>query len=182
MFTCILFGVLVVNSCMNHNNDAENLANEKNELKAEEKAFDERDGQFLVRAAAINLEEIKLGELASQKGTTPHVKELGQMMEQSHKKLHAALMTLAEAKSISLPDVIAEEGLMLYYQLKDKDGTDLDKAYCKMMVKNHRQAIDLFENAVYNSNDPEILQWATATLPILREHLDLANRCTENYP
>ncbi|MCH6201869.1 DUF4142 domain-containing protein [Aquiflexum sp. LQ15W] len=47
--------------------------------------------KFLMAAAEIQLEEISLGKLAQEKGTTPHVKELGKMMEVSHTKTLAEL-------------------------------------------------------------------------------------------
>lgn len=38
---------------------------------------EDHDIKFLMKAAEMQVEEINLGKLAQQKGTSPHVKEMG---------------------------------------------------------------------------------------------------------
>src|SRR4051812_40051596 len=83
-FVAVLFGTF---SCGNNEKptDTKEIAQEQNEAKFDD-ADKEKDAKFLVKAAEINLEEIQLGQLAQEKATLTDVKELGKMMEQSHKK------------------------------------------------------------------------------------------------
>ena len=49
------------------------------------------------------------------------------------------------------------------------------------MVKEHQEAIILFDKASTESKDKEIKALAIATLPRLRQHLDIAITFQEKY-
>src|SRR5687768_1352677 len=102
--------LLVIHSCDNGNpDDSKEIAEDQNEERFDDRKS-EKDANFLVEAAAINLEEIKLGELAQQKGTMADTKALGKMMVDEHKTALADLKALAADKSITIPEVITEDG------------------------------------------------------------------------
>jgi putative membrane protein len=175
--TLIIAIVIGTTSCENNNTkDTKEVAEDHNDAKFD-KNDNEKDAQFLVNAAEISMEEISLGQLAQQKGSTNHVKELGKMMEESHTKSLAELTALAQTKSISLPTSETENSKEAYKNLNDKSGNDFGKEYSSMMVKGHKKAIELFEKASTDCTDPDIKAWAAATLPILRTHLDRAMVC-----
>lgn len=133
--------------------------------------------KFLMAAAEMQLEEINLGKLAQQKGTTPHVKELGKMMEVDHTKTLAELNTLAQSKSVAIPATATEDSMETQKDLMEKEGNDFGKAYSDMMVEHHEDAIELFEKAATDSEDAEIKAWATEKLPTMRTHLEHAKAC-----
>lgn len=135
--------------------------------------------KFLMEVAEMQLELVSLGKLAQQKGNTPHVKELGKMMEMDHGKTLAELTTLAQSKSISIPTAVTEDSKDAHEKLNAKTGNDFGKAYADMMVEHHEDAIELFEKASTDSTDPEIKAWATEKLPGLRTHLEHAKKCKE---
>jgi putative membrane protein len=139
----------------------------------------ETDAQFLFHAAEINLEEIQFGQLAQQKSMMTEVKELGKMMEQGHMKLQSELSVLADKKSIALPKAAPTKAMEEYKKLNNKSEIKFNEEYCELMIKGHKEAITLFEKAAKDSIDPEIKEWATATLPALRAHLDHAKSCKE---
>jgi putative membrane protein len=45
-----------------------------------------------------------------------------------------------------------------------------------MMVSDHKDNIKLFEDASNNAKDPDLKNWAAATLPTLKMHLDMAQK------
>jgi putative membrane protein len=166
-------------SCDNGNpDDTKEMAEDENDARFDERKS-EKDAEFLVDAAEINLEEIKLGELAQQKGTTNDVKELGKMMVQSHTNALKDLKNLAANKSVALPGSLTEDGQEAYDKLNEKSGADFNKDYCDMMVKGHKNAIERFEWASSKATDSEIRNWASAMLPTLNEHLEHSNECLE---
>jgi putative membrane protein len=156
--------------------DTKKVAEEANEVKFDN-TNTEKDAKFLVNAAEINLEEIKLGQLAQQKGIIADVKELGRMMEEAHTKAMAETDTLAKKMLITIPASPTENALEAYKKLNNKSGTAFDKAYCDMMVNGHKDAISLFEKASTDLNNAGIKQWAAGILPGLRSHLDHAIQC-----
>ena len=156
--------------------DTKEIATEHNEAKFDS-SNNEKDAKFLVNVAEINLEEIKLGQLAKQMGRTEHVKELGQMMDDAHTKCMNSLVSLAATKSITIPTTPTDNALKAYKDLNNKSGADFDLAYCDMMVSGHKDAIAMFEKEAAESTDADVKQWATETLPELRMHLDHAMSC-----
>ncbi len=151
------------------------VAEEHNDAKFN--SNDEKDAQFLVNAAEINLEEIELGKLAQSKSTVGDVKDLGKMMEDAHTKAQSDLAGLAKKKSITIPASITDKGQQAYNKLNEKEGNKFNKEYCDMMVDGHKDAISKFEKVIAESNDQEIKDWANAMLPGLRTHLDHAITC-----
>jgi putative membrane protein len=137
------------------------------------------DAEFLKDAAEINLEEIKLGQLAQTKSTMSDVKELGRMMEREHQKSLKELTTLASKKGISVPNSVSAEANEKYNALNSKSEKKFNDDYCDMMIKGHKHAISLFETASKDATDPEIRQWAASTLPTLHAHLDHSKMCKE---
>jgi len=156
--------------------DTKEVAEDKNDAKFDSAKM-EKDAQFLVNAAEINLEEIKLGELAQQKGMSNDIKSLGQTMVEAHTKALSDLKGLAQSKTISIPDAATKDANEAWDKLEKEKGIDFDKKYCDMMVDGHKDAIDKFEKAASDATDPQIKQWASSMLPDLRKHLDMAMTC-----
>jgi len=158
--------------------DSKEIAENKNEAVIEDKK-DEKDAQFLVDAAEINLEEISLGQLAHAKSSDKNVQELGKMMETDHTKTLSDLKALADKKSIAIPSSNTEKGQKKYNEMNEKTGKDFDKAYCEAMVKGHKDAIDKFEKAAMDCKDADIKAWAASVLPALHTHLEHATACED---
>lgn len=171
-------GLLVIHACSGNPDDSKETAEEQNEERFDDRKS-EKDANFLVEAAAINLEEIKLGELAQQKGMMEDTKALGKMMVKEHAAALEELKTLAANKSITIPEVLTEDGQDAYDDLNEEKGMSFDKEYASMMVRGHKSAIRKFENASSNAEDPDIRNWATSMLPGLRAHLENANICKD---
>ena len=170
--------ILLIASCGNNQKqvDTRDVAEEQNEAKFDNNK-QEKDAQFLVNAAEINLKQIQLGRLAQQKGSTTQVKELGKMMEDSHTKSQRDLTALAKSKRITIPTSATNDTRDAYEDLNKKSGNDFDKAYADKMVSQHEDAIETFENATTDNYDADIKNWAIASLPELRTHLNHSIEC-----
>ncbi len=177
----LLFVLLyAMSSCKNKNADPEAQAEKSNEAKFNNKA-QEKDAEFLVKAAEINLEEIILGKLVQQKGGSSHVVALGKMMQEQHQKSLDELTALAKTKVITIPTTATNDINEAYTKLNKKtSGSEFDKAYADMMVEGHEGAIRLFESASTDCQDHDIKSWATSKLPELRVHLDHAIQCKKD--
>lgn len=167
---------LTLLSCNNtKTEDTKDVAEEHNEAKFSNAKED--DANFLVNAAAINLEEIELGNLAQTRGTVNHVKELGEMMLTEHNTALTELTALAAKKQITIPTSLTDKGMSASKKLMDIKVSKFDKEYADMMVSGHKDAISVFEKASTNALDADIRNWATSMLPALRKHLDHAMTC-----
>ncbi len=175
--TSLFFGLTACNN--NKQEDTKDMAEEHNESKMDNHD-QKKDAQFLVDAAEINLMEIDLGNLAQKKAMMQETKDLGKMMVDEHTKAMNELKELAAKKTITIPTSATEDGQDKMKKFADKSGHDFDKDYCDEMVSGHKDAIDKFEKASNDANDPDIKAWAAATLPALRNHLDHAITCQEH--
>ena len=151
--------------------DNKEVTCQRNDLEFDKRRSEEA-AQFLLNAAEINLEGIRLGKLAQQKGKINNIKELGRMMESEHIKSTTVLNALVKTKNITLPTSQTESGQNAFKKLSYKSGIDFDKAYADMMVSEHKDAISLFETASMECIDPEIRTWASESLPALRINLE----------
>lgn len=174
----LLSTMLLTISCGNNKkaDDSKIVAEERNDEMFENDE-QESDAQFMVSAAEINLEEIRLGQLAQQHGHHAHVRELGKMMEDAHTKSFNDLKVLAGTKRIAVPTSPTDDVQEAYKELSESSGIDFDKAYADKMVEAHEDAIEKFEHALENSEDPEIQKLASDALPGLRAHLQHSLEC-----
>jgi putative membrane protein len=177
----ILLALLMTSvGCDNANKpkDTKEMAEERNEDRFDTRR-QEKDADFLVKAAEINLKEIQLGQLAQQRGGSDHVRELGRMMEEAHSKSQSDLIALAQRKAITIPTTLTVDGRDAYEKLNKKSAEDFDLEYADMMVKEHKDAIDKFEKASLDAGDADIRNWASNSLPELRTHLQHSEQCQE---
>jgi putative membrane protein len=177
----IIAAAISICGCKNENNnsnDSKDVAEEHNDAKFDKAK--EKDAQFLVDAAEIDLMEIKLGELAQNQAIKDSVKELGKLLLKDHEKSLKELQVMAGKKMVTIPSEITEKGRDSYNKLVDKKTGDFDESYCEEMVKGHKDAIEKFEKAATDIEDVEIKNWANKQLPTLRTHLDKAMNCRDN--
>jgi putative membrane protein len=132
------------------------------------------DMDFAKTAAAAGMAEVKLGKLAQQQAESDEVKQFGQRMVDDHTKANDQLKAIAEKKNIDLPQGPPDQAQKAYDDLQKKSGQDFDQAFMDTMVQDHHKAVDLFQQEAKSGKDADLQGFATATLPTLQQHLDLA--------
>jgi len=132
------------------------------------------DADFMIDATLGGMQEVDMGKIAQQEGVNPRVKAFGNMMVTDHSKANDGLKKLAITKNIAIPDSLDDTHRAEIDRLDEQHGTDFDKTYIDMMVKDHEKDIDEFEKAADQVRDGDIKTFITQTLPILRVHLDSA--------
>lgn len=165
-------------ACNNKPDDAKEVAEEQNEeVKDDRKS--EKDAQFLVDAADINLMEIHMGQMATTNATMQDVKDFGTKMQTEHQKAYDDMAALAASKNIAIPATASDAVMKDHMDLADKKGYDFDRAFCNTMVDGHEKAIKKFEEAAEDCQDGDIKAWAAKMLPDLRAHLEGAKMLKE---
>ncbi len=141
---------------------------------AQHPEISDQDKQFAEAALDADLMELKLSEMAVNKGFSPEVKELAQHMIEDHKKADALLKEMAVAKSIPMSTKLDDAQQKEYDKLSDKAGEDFDKSYTDYMVSHHKKTIDLYEKETKKGENTELRAFATNTLPTLNHHRNLS--------
>jgi putative membrane protein len=129
---------------------------------------------FIQNGLEGGLTEIKASGLAITNSSNQQVIGLAKMMIDDHTKAGQDLKKIEGDKLIVEKDSINADHRKMIDELSKKTGPAFDKAYIKMMIADHEQAVDLFTNASQNT-DIEIRNFAAKTLPTIKMHLDSAN-------
>ncbi len=134
-------------------------------------SLSDQDRKFIEDAAKGGMQEVHMGHLAVDHGSSAAVKNFGQRMIDDHSKASGELTALAKRKGVTLPpdnpsDVPA--------QLSAKTGADFDREYAKMMVEDHQKDVSEFQKEAKQGSDPDVKARASKTLPTLQSHLNQA--------
>ena len=132
------------------------------------------DRSFVMEASHGNQAEVELGKLAVGKAVNPDVKSFGQKMVDDHSKANDKLRQVASEKGLTLPSDLDQKSRAEYNQLEKLSGAAFDRAYVKLMVKDHVKDVADFQRESQKAADPAIREFVTGTLPTLQEHLSMA--------
>jgi putative membrane protein len=146
----------------------------------------EQDQTFAKDAAEGGLKEVQFGKLAEQHARSPQVADFGRRMVQDHGKGNDWLKQIAQERGAKLPQELPPDVQQEYQELQKlaaesepKGGQEtgpaqFDQIYMQAMVKDHEEDIRKFEKEAEAGQDSDLKGFAEETLPILREHLELA--------
>jgi putative membrane protein len=132
------------------------------------------DKMFVNKAAQGGMAEVELGQLATQKGQSQQVKDFGQKMVDDHSKANDQLKSIASQENITLPTGLDAKDQAVKDRLSKLSGAQFDKAYMQDMVQDHNQDVAEFQKEASNGKDPAVKNFAQQTLPVLKEHLKMA--------
>jgi len=132
------------------------------------------DKKFAKNAALGGMTEVELGKLAAEKGSSDAVKQFGQKMADDHSKANDQLKELAAKKSFEIPASLDSKHQSRIDKLSKLSGPAFDKAYIKDAVKDHEKDVNEFKDEAQYGSDPNVKQFAAATLPVLQQHLAAA--------
>lgn len=178
------------NSNQNSNSNTGNSNSTQNENRSANRntggatgmpaGMNSQDHKFVMDAAMGGLLEVELGRVAAQRGMSEAVKQFGQRMVDDHSKANQELMSLASTKGMSLPTALDDKHQKDVTKLSAMSGDEFDRAYAKMMLKDHEKDVKEFERQSTRGGDPDIRAFASKTLPTLQEHLQIARTLPGN--
>ena len=132
------------------------------------------DRQFMMRAAMMDMAEIQTGRLAVSQGASESVRQFGQRMIDDHTRTSQQLMQMASAAGFTPPQTLDAKHQAAAAKLGRLTGAEFDRAYMKQMVKDHQEAVSLYQRQSARGAMADLRSFASATLPALREHLSMA--------
>jgi putative membrane protein len=132
------------------------------------------DKEFIMKAAEGGMSEVEFGQLAVGKANSADVKQFAQRMIDDHSKANDELKQLAQNKGVTLPATINDKDMKEKDKLAKLSGADFDKTYMRAMVKDHEKDVAEFEHVSNSAKDADVKAWASATLPTLKDHLQMA--------
>ncbi|TDB67497.1 DUF4142 domain-containing protein [Arundinibacter roseus] len=158
LFAYLLVYLFAVSACDNDDND-DNLVGEM-------------DRNFVIAAADGGMLEVRLGEMAQERGMSQSVKAFGQMMVDDHTKANNEIMSIASSKGINFPATLSTAKQQKVDSLMARQGMAFDSTFANMMINSHKETIALFQNQNGTGRDAELTNWAAGKLPALQQHLN----------
>ena len=101
-------------------------------------------------------------------------RQFGQRMVNDHSKANDQLKELAEAANIPLPNAPGPEDEAIRERLDKMQGDAFDRDYIRRQITAHQETVQLFEYEIGSGQDSQLKNFASQTLPVLMEHLELA--------
>jgi putative membrane protein len=133
--------------------------------------------EFVRRASAAGTAEVEFGRLALEKSGSQPVKAFAQTMVTDHQNANDTLKAIASKDGLTVATAPEPSQKTALLELKDETGIEFDRAFATRMVQDHQDAVTLFQKAVAQPDiNPSIRQFAEATLPTLKAHLEHAKQ------
>ena len=138
-------------------------------------AVTDEDKKFLATALQGGTNEIKLSELAENKATSPEVRAFAHKMVVEHKALAMKMKPFADAWKIEMPNDPDADHHAEWMKLNDLSGPDFDKEYMNAMIKDHHQALDLFQDEVVHTTDAKFKRTVMQGKSVVAAHTHMAD-------
>ena len=168
----LALSVIFFSACQSKKEDSSEVAKDANDTAIDDRD-EKKDADFIVNAVAGNFAELKLAQLAMRKSSSTSVKSMAAMLEKDHTKVLSELQGYASKRSIVVPSQETSEATRDFEDLEKKDGNEFDKQWCSMLKDKHANSIDLFETRMNKTEDVELKNWISATLPALKHHFTM---------
>jgi len=143
-------------------------------LRADDDPKPANDVDFLAKAAACGVAEVKYSELAEKQANSQKVKDYARMLVEEHKKANDQLAEHARGLKTAILAGLEKDKQAVYDRLAKLRGDEFDRAYTKQMIEDHEKAIKLFEAQSKTGNHDKLKKFAEDNLPTLKKHLEQA--------
>jgi putative membrane protein len=145
--------------------------------RKQDAAISPNEIKFLEAVRRDNDGDLDLARLAVRNSKNEEIRAYAQKVLADQEIAERGLDALASAKNVQLPLGAgdgAEEA-----KLKALSGDAFDQDFVKQMIRNHKQAVSDFAKESKNARDSDVKQYASKTLPLLKEHLANAETLRE---
>ena len=138
-------------------------------------AQDSPESRFLMDAVRGDIAETKMGELAQQKGQSEGVRAFGEMLVEDHSNAMKKTAELAKDLNVIPPAQPTAEQTQKHDALARLSGAEFDQQFAAEMTKAHEEMISKYEMQARSGNR-EVAKHAEELLPVLEQHLAMAQR------
>lgn len=138
------------------------------------------DPEFLAKAIAAQMAEIKLSETAVKNAQSAEVKQFAQKMVDDHTKTRDKLMDRARELKVNVVQTLDKSHKEKLDRLNSLKGAEFDREYMKMMVESHEKAAQNFREHAKTLKDQQLRTLIANTLPTVEEHLKHARELAKN--
>lgn len=134
-----------------------------------------QDQNFVSQAAHTDMFEIQSSQLALQQSHSRAVRAYAQQMIDDHQMTSQKLMALAASKTMTVPTTL-DPTLDQQMSVLNTSARTFDRTYIADQVAGHQAAVSNMQAEIGTGTDPDLKMFAQQTLPMVQEHLRMAQR------
>lgn len=129
--------------------------------------------QFVKQASAGSEFEIQCAKLAESKSDDPMVKKTAREILKDHQKAQDELKKVADKNDWTVSRQLDPQHQQLLDDLKSKSGEQFTQTFDQQQIRAHQKAINLYQSASTQVQNPDLKDYIDKTLPTLQEHLTM---------
>jgi putative membrane protein len=115
-----------------------------------------------------------MGELAAERARDQRVRDYGAKLAREHAVHAEEIQRRLAPLNVTVPEEPSAEALSHYAALERLSAEEFDGSFVQMMVWSHTEAIEKYGAQTHANPDRSLHDFATRSLPMLREHLAAA--------
>lgn len=140
----------------------------------------QNDQTFMKKTAQDNLAEIQTAKFVEQKTNDPAIRKYAQDLRTDHSDAQQQLKQVAQQTGVTLPTSPTQKDIATLDQLKKLSGKQLDTAFVKHELKDHKEGIRSFDTEIATSHDSAVKDFAEMVLPHLQDHMRIGEDLAGN--
>lgn len=140
--------------------------------------------EFATKAAISGKFEIESSKLAIERSKNEEVKTFAKQMVEDHTKADQDLKAAAKEAKLSpsvLPNDLDEKHAKMVNKLKEAKAENFDNDYLEVQEETHDDTVDLFEDYIEHGEAGPLKDFASKTLPVLKEHEKHAEKLEDKH-
>jgi predicted outer membrane protein len=130
--------------------------------------------EVLSKLRDTNAKEVDMGRMAAAHGTAREVRKFGKTIVKDHLALQRKVDKLAKDEKIELVETTAPSDAETL-----PSGPELDGAFTRMMLEDHRRAITELEATRDATTDDKLKKLLDEALPVMHRHEDAARELVD---
>ncbi len=137
-------------------------------------ALSAADRDFVMSATSSGLAEIQAAQLAQERSSSAQVRQFAQRVLNDRTEANDTLQQIVGDEDLTLPTEPAGTDAAEVKRLGGLNGPDFDRAYAQDELRGHQRTVALFRKEANSGQDPALKDFAQKTLPMLQQHLQMA--------
>jgi putative membrane protein len=138
------------------------------------------DVPFISTVIAADSAEMRMARLAQERTSDAQVRTFAQRMLSEHGEMDREWRALGTRSGQQVFLEVNPRQQQQVARLEALRGAEFDRAYASVMVQNHQENLNTFQNKGRSAQSAEVRQLVNRGLPALQEHLRLAKDLSNN--
>lgn len=133
--------------------------------------------QFFTQAGEANIFESRVAQIAADRASDSAIKSYASLLMMDESGISSGLQQLSNSLGVPLPNAMSDSRRLAAEGLGRATPESFDRQFMQLVGARAQQTrIAVFEQTAREATNPAVRDFANATLPVLRAHLDAARK------